>query len=299
FTNASSDVPSLIMFALAAFVLAVVGQEFWRGARARAAVSSEAPGTALLKLVGRNRRRYGGYVVHVGMAVVFVGVAASSAFAHHQDVRLLPGQATKVGGYTITYKRPTAGLVSDRAGTGAPVTFGALLDIRKGSRHYTLDPSRNYYATQDASKGMIGRYFAGEANSVIAMRWGLGRTVWTAMQPDLRKLNAPIQTANAEYANCPPSVPPPSLPPVQIALATVTPALIVAFVVLGPLRRGAEVDRRGDDRLAALEAAKEAKYREIKDAELDHQMGKLSDEDYRSIDEELRGQAIEILKQID
>ena len=85
----------------------------------------------------------------------------------------------------------------------------------------------------------------------------------------------------------------------EVALATVTLALIVAFIVLGPLRRGAEVDRRGDDRLAALEAAKEAKYREIKDAELDHQMGKLSDEDYRSIDEELRGQAIEILKEID
>jgi cytochrome c-type biogenesis protein CcmF len=206
FTNASSDVPSLIMFALAAFVLAVVGQEFWRGARARAAVSSESPGTALLKLVGRNRRRYGGYVVHVGMAVLFVGVAASSAFAHHQDVRLLPGQSTKVGGYTITYKRPTAGLVSDRAGTGAPITFGALLDVRKGSKHYTLDPSRNYYATQDASKGMIGRYFAGEANSVIAMRWGLGRTVWTAIQPDLSKLNAPIQTANAKFGNSPPNV---------------------------------------------------------------------------------------------
>jgi hypothetical protein len=86
---------------------------------------------------------------------------------------------------------------------------------------------------------------------------------------------------------------------VEVALATVTLALIVAFVVLGPLRRGAEVDRHGDDRLAALEAAKEAKYREIKDAELDHQMGKLSSEDFKAIDEELRGQAIEILKEID
>ena len=85
----------------------------------------------------------------------------------------------------------------------------------------------------------------------------------------------------------------------ELALAIVTLALIVAFIVLGPLRRGAAVDRRGDDRLAALEAAKEAKYREIKDAELDHQMGKLSDEDYRTIDQELRGQAIEILKEID
>ena len=82
-------------------------------------------------------------------------------------------------------------------------------------------------------------------------------------------------------------------------LAIIVLALVVAFVVLGPLRRGAEIDRRGDDRRAALEAAKEAKYREIKDAELDHQMGKLSDEDHRAIDAELRAQAIEILRQLD
>ena len=85
----------------------------------------------------------------------------------------------------------------------------------------------------------------------------------------------------------------------ELALAIIPLALIVAFIVLGPLRRGTDIDRRGDDRLAALEAAKEAKYREIKDAELDHQMGKLSDEDYQTIDQELRGQAIEILKEID
>ncbi|HEY2600804.1 MAG TPA: hypothetical protein VGI67_04545 [Thermoleophilaceae bacterium] len=85
----------------------------------------------------------------------------------------------------------------------------------------------------------------------------------------------------------------------ELALAICTLALVVAFVVLGPLRRGSQIDRRGDDARAALEAAKEAKYREIKDAELDHQMGKLSDGDYNAIDQELRAQAIEILKEID
>jgi phosphoglycolate phosphatase-like HAD superfamily hydrolase len=85
----------------------------------------------------------------------------------------------------------------------------------------------------------------------------------------------------------------------ELALAIFILALVVAFVVLGPLRRGADVDRRSDDRRAALEAAKEAKYREIKDAELDHEMGKLSDEHYRAIDAELRAEAIEILRDID
>ena len=85
----------------------------------------------------------------------------------------------------------------------------------------------------------------------------------------------------------------------ELALAIVTLALLVAWIVLGPLRRGPEIDKREDDRRAALEAAKEAKYREIRDAELDLQMGKLSEEDWKAIDSELREQAISILRQID
>jgi hypothetical protein len=76
-------------------------------------------------------------------------------------------------------------------------------------------------------------------------------------------------------------------------------ALAVTTVVTAPLRRGPGVDRREDDRRAALEAAKEAKYREIRDAEIDHQMGKLDESDYRTVDRELRAQAIEILREID
>jgi hypothetical protein len=85
----------------------------------------------------------------------------------------------------------------------------------------------------------------------------------------------------------------------ELVIAIVLLALAVAWIVLGPLRRGAEIDRREDDRRAALEAAKEAKYREIRDAELDLRMGKLSEEDWRAIDGELRAQAISILREID
>ena len=85
----------------------------------------------------------------------------------------------------------------------------------------------------------------------------------------------------------------------EFVLAAVTLALIVAFVVSRPLRRGPDVDRREDERRSALEAAKEAKYREIRDAELDFQMGKLTEADYRTTDRELRGQAISILRELD
>ena len=85
----------------------------------------------------------------------------------------------------------------------------------------------------------------------------------------------------------------------EYALAVVTLALIVALIVIRPLQKGPGVDRREDDRRAALEAAKEAKYREIRDAELDYRMGKLTEADYKVTDRELRGQAIEILRELD
>jgi hypothetical protein len=84
-----------------------------------------------------------------------------------------------------------------------------------------------------------------------------------------------------------------------IALAALALCLLVGFVVAAPLRRGPDVDRREDEMRAALEAAKEAKYREIRDAELDFRMGKLTEADYRTTDRELRGQAIAILRELD
>jgi len=86
---------------------------------------------------------------------------------------------------------------------------------------------------------------------------------------------------------------------VEYALALVVLAAIVAAVLALPLRRRGEEERREETRLAELRAAKEAKYREIRDAELDHQMGKLSRDDWRAVDRDLRGEAIEILRELD
>jgi hypothetical protein len=82
-------------------------------------------------------------------------------------------------------------------------------------------------------------------------------------------------------------------------VAIVILALLAALVIAAPLRLGPAVDAREDERRAALEAAKEAKYREIRDAELDFRMGKMSEGDYRSTERELRSQAVAILRQID
>jgi len=75
---------------------------------------------------------------------------------------------------------------------------------------------------------------------------------------------------------------------------------LVVIVVSAPLRRGvAADDERLATRLADLEAAKEAKYREIRDAELDFRTGKLSEADWRAVDRELRAEAMDLLRELD
>jgi len=206
-TPALESVPSLIMFTLVAFVLAVVGQELWRGTTARRTMTREPLPVALGRLVARNRRRYGGYTVHAGIAILFLGVAASSAFVDQRDARLVPGQTARVGDYDLTYREPTARFLDDRSGTGAPVTFGAVLDVRRrdGGQSFVLRPSRNYYAAPgaDGAGGTFGRFFEGESTTEVDVRSGLRRDLWTAVQPDIGALSGAIREANRRFAGVP------------------------------------------------------------------------------------------------
>ena len=85
----------------------------------------------------------------------------------------------------------------------------------------------------------------------------------------------------------------------EYGLAVILLLALVAAVVLRPLLVGVGEDGRESVDREELEAAKEAKYREIRDAQLDFEMGKLSKEDHRSVDRELRAEAIEILRELD
>ena len=88
----------------------------------------------------------------------------------------------------------------------------------------------------------------------------------------------------------------------EVGALLIIVAVLCAVVALlyGPLRsRGAATNDESADRIAELEARKEAKYREIRDAEMDMRTGKLSDRDFRILDRQLRAEAMEILRALD
>jgi cytochrome c-type biogenesis protein CcmF len=99
---------ALTTWGLGSFVLYIIVVEFWKGTRARARIEGEGHLRALYHLVSRNRRRWGGYIVHVGTVVVFMGFAGA---AYNVDVRqhLMPGDVVEVSSpfghsYTLTYE---------------------------------------------------------------------------------------------------------------------------------------------------------------------------------------------------
>jgi cytochrome c-type biogenesis protein CcmF len=89
-----------LCFAFSAFVIGTISQEFWRGARVRQGVTGTDILTALIGLVSRNKRRYGGYIVHVGIVLIFLGFAGEG-FKQDEEASLKPGQQVQVGQFTV------------------------------------------------------------------------------------------------------------------------------------------------------------------------------------------------------
>jgi cytochrome c-type biogenesis protein CcmF len=180
-----SSIGAVLLFCAAAFVFASIGQEFWRGWRARRATSSESPPLALVSMVRRNRRRYGGYIVHVGIAVLFIGVAASSTFQHEQELSLQVGQSVRVGAYTMRYMRATGSVVTDPNHTGATMTLGAVLRVTRGG-HYvgTLRPSAGYFPAAPIVPGqVVADLISGDAVDQIGLKSSWRRDLWAAIKP--------------------------------------------------------------------------------------------------------------------
>jgi cytochrome c-type biogenesis protein CcmF len=141
--GAGSSIPGLIGYTFCAFALASIALEFTRGTRARRALTGGSWGAAFSQLVGRNRRRYGGYVVHASIVLLAIGVIGSSAYDTTREQRLAPGESMAVRDYRLTYR----GATSERGANAIEVR--ALVDVERGGKQLgTLQPGKNNYLAE-------------------------------------------------------------------------------------------------------------------------------------------------------
>ena len=127
---------SIICFALCAFTLATITQEFIRGARVRQQHTKLDFMTAMIGLVARGKRRYGGYLVHLAVVLMFLGFAGD-AYKREAEGSLSPGQTLSVGPYTVRFDRLTSTSDAQKDAVAAQMTV-----FRRGKEWYHAEPAK-------------------------------------------------------------------------------------------------------------------------------------------------------------
>jgi cytochrome c-type biogenesis protein CcmF len=155
-----------IAFALSAFVFGTIAQEFWRGARVRQGISGTDLATALIGLVARNKRRYGGYIVHVGIVLLFIGFAGEG-FKVEEEAVLIPSQQVDVGGFTFRHDALTVTDDGQKQMITAHMTV-----LRDGGEFAKLYPAKWFFRKHESepptTEVAIRRGFAEDVYIVLA-----------------------------------------------------------------------------------------------------------------------------------
>jgi cytochrome c-type biogenesis protein CcmF len=158
---------ALLALWLCALVAAVTLYEFWRGARARAA-HGENVFAALANLVARNRRRYGGYLIHLGVVLIAVGIIGIEFFQSENQGRIAAGERLSLGDYSVEYES----LSEFEAGDGRLVDR-AVLNLYEGDQFVRqLYPRRDYYYESQQAMTIPGLHSTLEGDVyVLLVEW--------------------------------------------------------------------------------------------------------------------------------
>jgi cytochrome c-type biogenesis protein CcmF len=174
--GAGSSLPGLVTYTFSAFVLASIVIEFAKGTQARRALTGGSRWGAFSGLVARNRRRYGGYVVHAAIVLLAIGVAGSSLYQTTREAKLSPGQSMEAAGYTLTYRGLTREARSNHTAVRAHVDV-----YRDGELISRLQPGKNRYAAEDQVSSEMAIYTSwlrAEDVDVIADQVNADRSVY-------------------------------------------------------------------------------------------------------------------------
>ncbi len=141
---------ALVGFWIVTLVTGTTLLEFVRGTRARMRSSGENAAAALFNLIGRNRRRYGGYIIHLGVVLIGLGVIGSNMFQLETQGRLKLGEQLTVGRYVIVYNDLSAFQADDER-----EVHRAVVSVYRDGQYLTdLYPRRDLYAMQDGLQPM-------------------------------------------------------------------------------------------------------------------------------------------------
>ena len=131
---------ALVGFGLSALVTAGILLEWWRGMRSRHRSTGENYPLALARLLAANRPRYGGYIVHLAVVMVALGVLGGSLFEQQRDVVLAPGESYEIADYRLTYLQTTQQTFADRT------EYLSHLEVyREGELLETMQARRSFY----------------------------------------------------------------------------------------------------------------------------------------------------------
>jgi len=139
-----TSIYAIMSFSLSIFVLVTIMMEFYRGIKARARISKLNYFNALWRLVVLNKRRYGGYIVHIGVISIFVGITGSSVFQKEKEATLDPGDTIQIANYTLKYN----GIV-DRSTNHVNVLAAEILVESDGNPLPSMYPSKQYFPNHD------------------------------------------------------------------------------------------------------------------------------------------------------
>jgi cytochrome c-type biogenesis protein CcmF len=141
---------ALLALGLCVFVTTAIAGEFVRGISAHRSVEKTGWAVALYRLVRRNRRRYGGYVIHLGVVLIVLGLSGT-AFKKSWSGTLSVGDAFDIGSYTVRYAEPRA------YSTDEKMVMMAVMEISRGGRSIgTLAPQRNFHFAQQQPQSEVG-----------------------------------------------------------------------------------------------------------------------------------------------
>jgi len=149
--GAGSSPAGLVGYSFAAFVAAVIVLEFARGTRARHGLGDGGWISSFAGLVGRNRRRYGGYVIHAAVVLLLVGAVGVGGFSTTREAKLGPGDSVQVGDYTMRLLGST-----QERGANASEIRAQLAVSRGGDDLGTIAAGKNRYFAEQQTSNEVG-----------------------------------------------------------------------------------------------------------------------------------------------